>query len=85
MKAAEARALNVGQWVTAGFGLYTKQCEIMAIDWPTFTLRTKDHRGFEMIRTRRYQSLGCKIDRPATRPNNLPSWLSWPAGKASER
>lgn len=79
MKAAEARALKVGDWVRACFGLHDKPCEIIAINWPTFTLKTKDYKGEEMIRTRRYQSLWgrCEPDGPPT-TKGLPSWLEWP-------
>lgn len=79
MKAADARQLTVGDWVTANFGCNTKKCEIIAIDWPTFRLRTKDYRGDEMIRTRRYTSLWSKTE-PAgpTSTRSAPSWLTWP-------
>jgi len=85
MKAADARELKVGDWVMASFGCYAKKAEIIAIDWPTFTLRATDHRGDEMIRTRRYVSLWPGKVSPARTPStSLPSWLWWPAGKASE-
>lgn len=59
MTARDARRLNVGDFVQARFGGrgVVKKCEIIRIEWPRFTLRTKDYRGDEMIRTRRYESL----------------------------
>lgn len=78
MKAADARELKVGEFVSAMFAGYVKTCEITAIDWPTFHLLTKDCRGDEMRRTRRYQSLigRCAANRPTSRGHA--SWLKWP-------
>jgi hypothetical protein len=60
MTAAHARRLKVGDWVIATFGGrgVRKKCEIIAIAWPTFTLRTKDYRGDEMITGRNIDCLG---------------------------
>ena len=79
MTAAEARKLRVGDWVTATFSGrgVIKRCEITSIAWPTFTLRTKDSRGKEMIRTRRYESLGKPCD-AVLQSVPCPSWLVWP-------
>jgi hypothetical protein len=79
MKAADARQLVIGDWVWATFSgrAVRKRCEIIAIDWPTFTIRTKDHKGHEMIRTRRYESLGDRDEPEGQQPVPCPSWLSW--------
>jgi hypothetical protein len=80
MRAAEARKLKIGDFVRASFGGrgVVKKCEIIRIDWPVFTLRTKDYLGHEMIRTRRYASLinQCEANGPRI---NAPSpvWLKW--------
>lgn len=78
MKAAEARKLKVGDWVQATFGTYAKRCEIVAIDWPRFTLKTFDHRAAEMVRTRNYRNIWgpCAPNKPPSL--GMPSWLSWP-------
>lgn len=77
MKACDARKLKVGDWVRALFGGrgYAKACEIVAISWPTFTLRTKDYQGREMIRTRNYRRL-CFPCQPVAPPSiTAPGWL----------
>jgi len=83
MYAKEARLLRVGDWVTATFGGrgVRKACEIIAIDWPRFTLRTTDYNGEEMIRFRNYGSLRgrCSPQRPSVVTS--PSWLIWPSEK----
>lgn len=80
MNAATARALNVGDWVTASFGGrgVVKKCEIIAIDWPVFTLATKDYRGDQMIRTRRYVSLIEQVEPIVSITGPTPSWLTLP-------
>lgn len=80
MKASDARQLKIGDWVQANFGGrgVVKNCEIIAINWPTFKLRTKDHRGDEMIRTRRYQSLTRQVEPNGPSWRKLPYWLIWP-------
>lgn len=79
MKAADARKLKIGDFVRASFGCHAKNCEITAIDWPTFTLKTTDHRGDDMIRTRRYASLWFQVE-PKPLSTTSPSWLVWPEG-----
>jgi hypothetical protein len=80
MTAGEARQLKLGDWVTATFSGrgVCKRCEIIAVVWPTFTLRTKDSKGVEMIRTRRYTSLGKRCDPKGSQPVPCPPWLVWP-------
>jgi hypothetical protein len=80
MTAGEARKLKPGDLVTATFSGrgYVKRCEIVCVAWPTFTLRTTDSNGEEMIRTRRYESLGRKCDPKGSEPVPCPSWLVWP-------
>ena len=82
MKAAEARQLQIGDWVRATFSGrgVVKSCEIIGIAWPKFTLKTCNYKGEEMIRTRRYESLGGRCD-PETgqlATAQMPSWLTWP-------
>lgn len=77
MKAADARQLKVGDFIKGNFGNVSKSCEIIAIDWPCFTLRTKDHRGEEMIRKRNYQSIWGKHDPMRPTARGLPSWLKY--------
>jgi hypothetical protein len=80
MTAGEARKLKPGDLVTATFSGrgYVKRCEIVCVAWPTFTLRTTDSNGEEMIRTRRYESLGRKCDPKGSEPVPCPSWLVGP-------
>jgi hypothetical protein len=77
MIAAEAHKLKIGDWVLARFSGrgYLKKCEITSIDWPTFTLRTTECNGRELVRTRRYENLvsACQPAGPPT--ESLPAWL----------
>jgi hypothetical protein len=75
MKATEARKLKPGDWVQALFGCYPKTAEVIAIEWPVFTLRTKTTRGEELVRTRNYRSI--VATRPTPREAIQPSWLIW--------
>jgi hypothetical protein len=78
MKAVEARALKVGDFVGATFGNYhKKQCEILAINWPVFTLRWKDSRGEWQTRTRRYPSMYPFHPQNTVQRGNLPAWLKY--------
>jgi len=79
--APEAKQLNVGDIVTATFSGrgYVKRCEIIGISWPWFTLKTTTSKGVEMVRMRRYRSLGIKCEPDGARPVSLPSWLVWPS------
>lgn len=83
MRAAEARQLAIGDWVQATVNGYIKACEVIGISWPRFKLRTLDCHGQEMILSRRYPSIGPKIQ--PQRPSVLtsPSWLIWPGGTLS--
>lgn len=79
MKASDAHQLKVGDWCRATFGGRgnVKACEIIDIRWPTFTLRTKDHKGREMIRTRRYRGI-LKQCQPVAPPSiSVPAWLEF--------
>lgn len=79
MKAAVARLLKVGDTVGATFGNYRhKDCIILSIDWPVFTLKWKDYRGQWKIRTRRYESIFAVTPKPnAVARDRLPSWLKY--------
>lgn len=81
MLAQEARTLVVGDFVRATFSGrgVSKRCEIVAINWPTFTLKTTDAKGGEMIRTRRYTTLDCKCAANNIPTLDWPAWLSRPA------
>lgn len=84
MKAAEARALKVGDMVGATFGNYRhKDCEIIGIAWPVFTLRWKDSKGSWQTRTRRYPSMFPV--KPKQSPElgcaTLPAWLKYDRAK----
>lgn len=80
MRAADARKLKIGDWVRAAFsgrGI-VKACEIIAIHWPRFVLRTKDHKGDPMTRERRYESLIDQVAAPdGSRRPVTPEWLTW--------
>jgi hypothetical protein len=80
VKAASARKLRVGDWVTATFSGrgVVKACEIIEIRWPTFVLSTRTAKGSDIVRERLYRSLGQACDPPGTfREQMLPSWLSF--------
>lgn len=76
MKAADARKLEVGDYVMAGFGNVSKRCEIIGINWPKFGLKTTDYKGRPMYRDRNYRSLWASAEQPKARP--APFWLTWP-------
>ena len=81
MTAGEARKLNVGDWVEATFSGrgVIKRCQIVSIAWPTFTLRTRDIKGKDMVRTRRYENLGKRCEADGIKLVQGPFWLVWPA------
>lgn len=84
MLASDARKLQIEDKVAIFCGTERKVGAVVEINWPRFKVALVDSRGRRFHRYRRYRSLRTveifdRIPPEFLKPNQLPTWLEFPA------